>query len=71
MSTRITQEQAKVIKTLFNKYPDIFATSDTDLGRTTLVEHEIKLKDPNAPPFKKQSYRIPQKLKAKVEEEPY
>ena len=69
VNTRISQEQAKIIKTLFNQYPDIFATSDTDLGRTTLVQHEIKLKDPNATPFKQQSYRIPQKMKAKVKEE--
>lgn len=54
VNTRISQEQAEIIKALFNKFPDIFSTSDTDLDRTTLVEHEIKLEDPNATPFKKQ-----------------
>ena len=44
-------------KTLIHQYRDIFSTSDTDIGYTSLVKHRIELTD-NVP-FKQRHRRIP------------
>ena len=38
------QEQLKA-KDLLGKYRDVFSTGDSDLGCTTLIEHQIPLTD--------------------------
>ena len=41
----LTSEEFGKAKSLLHKWSDIFSTGPTDLGRTDLVQHEIKLTD--------------------------
>ena len=49
-SDNLTPDQINKAKDVFSKWSHVFSTSCTDLGRTDLVEHEIKLTDET--PFK-------------------
>ena len=52
----LSSEQFSQAKSLLFKWSDIFSTSPTDLGRTDLIKHEIKLTDDT--PFKEPYRRI-------------
>ena len=60
----LTPEQVSRAKEILGSWSHIFSTSPTDLGRTDLVEHEIKLTDET--PFKKPYRRIPPALYEEV-----
>lgn len=51
----LTDEQKKKLLDLLHKYAYVFSHSDTDLGCTDLVEHEIDVG--NAPPIRSKPYR--------------
>lgn len=53
----LTTEQAKQVRDLLNEFRDVFACSGEELGRTHLVEHEIKTGDTR--PIKIPPRRIP------------
>ena len=57
-------EQAK---DLFTRYHDVFSLYETDLGKTNLIEHTIKLED--STPFKERFRRIPPHLLDEVKKE--
>ena len=42
---KLTQDQVRKAKDILGSWSNIFSTGPTDLGRTDLVEHEIKLTD--------------------------
>ena len=52
-----TEQQQNVVKELLEEYQHMFALNLKDLGRTSLVQHEIKLS--NDKPFKERYRRIP------------
>ena len=52
-----TKEQKKLIKETFESFHDVFALTPLELGRTSLVQHTIKITDPK--PFKERYRRIP------------
>ena len=60
----LTSEELSKAKSLLNKWSDIFSTGTTDLGRTDLVQHEIKLTD--STPFKEPYRRIPPSMYEEV-----
>ena len=60
----LTPDQINKAKDVLNKWSHVFSTSCTDLGRTDLVEHEIKLTDET--PFKEPYRRIPPALYEEV-----
>ena len=47
-----------------DKYSDVFSTKDTDIGHTTIVQHEIELTDET--PFKQKTRRIPYNMYEEV-----
>ena len=53
----LSPEQLLQAKSMINKWSDVFSTGPTDLGRTNLVKHDIKLTDDT--PFKDPYRRIP------------
>ena len=53
----LTSDQLSRAKSVLNKWSDIFSKSPTDLGKTDLVKHNIKLTDET--PFKEPYRRIP------------
>ena len=60
----LTQDQVRKAKDVLGNWSHIFSTGPTDLGRTDLVEHEIKLTDDT--PFKEPYRRIPPGLYEEV-----
>ena len=52
-----TEQQQSVVKELLEEYQHLFALNLKELGRTSLVQHEIKLSDDK--PFKERYRRIP------------
>ena len=52
-----TEQQESVVKELLEEYQHLFALNLKELGRTSLVQHEIKLSDDK--PFKERYRRIP------------
>ena len=52
-----TEQQQYLVKKLLEEYQHLFALNLKELGRTSLVQHEIKLS--NNTPFKKRYRRIP------------
>ena len=60
----LTPDQINKAKDVLNKWSHVFSASCTDLGRTDLVEHEIKLTDET--PFKEPYRRIPPALYEEV-----
>ena len=60
----LTSEELSKAKSLLNKWSDIFSTVPTDLGKTDLVQHEIKLTD--STPFKEPYRRIPPSMYEEV-----
>ena len=60
----LTPEQVSRAKEILGNWSHIFSTGPTDLGRTDLVEHEIKLTDET--PFKEPYRRIPPALYEEV-----
>ena len=53
----LTTDQLTQVKSVLNKWSDIFSKGPTDLGKTDLVTHTIKLTDDT--PFKDSYRRIP------------
>ena len=53
----LTPEQLDKAKSVINKWSDIFSKGPTDLGKTDLVKHSIKLNDDT--PFKEPYRRVP------------
>ena len=53
----LSPEQLLQAKSMINKWSDVFSTGPTDLGRTNLVKHDIKLTDDT--PFKDPYRRMP------------
>ena len=60
----LSSDQLSRAKQVLNKWSDIFSSSPTDLGRTNLVQHEIKLTDDT--PFKDPYRRIPPSMYEEV-----
>ena len=56
----LTTDQTSSLQQLLTKWKDVFSLGDTDLGRTSIVEHKINLHDPT--PFKERHRRIPPHL---------
>ena len=52
-----TEEHKQSIKETFEDFHDVFALGPLELGRTSLVQHNIKIADPK--PFKERYRRIP------------
>ena len=52
-----TEQQQNVVKELLEEYQNLFALNLKELGKTSLVQHEIKLNDDK--PFKVRYRRIP------------
>ena len=52
-----TEQQQNLVKKLLEEYQHLFALNLKELGRTSLVQHEIKLS--NSKPFKERYRRIP------------
>ena len=52
-------KQAKQVRSLLVEYHDLFSLEKNKIGCTKAAEYIIKLKDPNAAPFKEQFRRIP------------
>ena len=50
---------AKQARSLLAEYHDLFSLEKNEIGCTKATEHVIKLKDPDATPFKEQFRRIP------------
>ena len=63
-TNNLTQDQVSKAKDVLGSWSHIFSTGPTDLGRTDLVEHEIKLTDDT--PFKEPYRRIPPGLYEEV-----
>ena len=60
----LSSDQLSRAKQVLNKWSDIFSSSSTDLGRTNLVQYEIKLTDDT--PFKDPYRRIPPSMYEEV-----
>ena len=60
----LTPDQVSEARSLINKWSDIFSKGPTDLGKTDLVKHSIKLNDDT--PFKEPYRRIPPGLYEEV-----
>ena len=52
-----TEQQQNLVRKLLEEYQHLFALNLKELGRTSLVQHEIKLSDDK--PFKERYRRIP------------
>ena len=50
---------AKQARSLLTEYHDLFSLEKNEIRHTKAAEHVIKLKDPDATPFKEQFRRIP------------
>ena len=65
-SHELTDEQRVSLSQLLCKYKDVFADTDGQLGRTSLVKHHINTGE--APPIKQAPRRIPIHLRHEVDE---
>ena len=52
-----TEEHRQSVRKTFEEFHDVFALGPLELGRTSLVQHSIKITDPK--PFKERYRRIP------------
>ena len=57
-------EELTKVKYFISKWTDIFSSSDTDIGLTSMIKHRIDLYDPT--PFKQRHRRIPPSLYLEV-----
>ena len=57
-STNLTSQQQADLQRFLNKFSDVFATSDSDLGRTNVLEHSIDTQGHQ--PIYQRPYRIPE-----------
>ena len=57
-SADLTSEQQVVLHEFLNKFSDVFAKSDSDLGRTNILEHSIDTQGHK--PIYQRPYRIPE-----------
>lgn len=67
LNSNPTHTQRSALIDLFKEFHDIFAKSDSDLGKANLVEHHINTGD--ATPIKQKPYRIPLNLRYAVKQE--
>ncbi|XP_033739317.1 uncharacterized protein LOC117326704 [Pecten maximus] len=61
----LTPEQSNKVKSLLLAYKNLFAATDSDLGRTTVVKHKIETSD--ARPIKQPLRRVPAHLSPEVD----
>ena len=54
-----TDDLATKARNLLMEYHDLLSLEKSKIGQTKMVEHIIKLKDPNTAPFKEQFHQIP------------
>ena len=66
--TCLDTEQQVHLRELLIKYQHIFSKDSHDLGRTSLVKHEIKLL-PDTEPIKQHPYRLPLAKRQEVQDE--
>lgn len=64
-TTQLTAEQATKVKALLAEYRDVFSSGDLDLGRTSLVQHSIYVR--NSPPIKQAPRRVPPAKREEME----
>ena len=57
-SAGLSSEQQVELSDVLNKFSDVFAKSDSDLGRTDIIEHAIDTQ--GHPPIYQRPYRIPE-----------
>ena len=57
-STNLTSQQQADLQRFLNKFSEVFATSDSDLGRTNVLEHSIDTQGHQ--PIYQRPYRIPE-----------
>ena len=62
----LSDEDAHKVRSLLHSYADVFSSSDTDIGRTNVVKHSIRLKD-GAQPIKQRPYRHPPAQEEEIE----
>lgn len=60
----LSADQAADLRQIFREVPSLFAAEP---GKTTLIEHVIRLKDRT--PFRQRPYRVPQQLVAQLRQE--
>jgi hypothetical protein len=70
IDSSVTREQKSELARLIVLYRDAFSKNDWDLGRTSLTEHVIPLKDPTPvrEPLRKSPYYIKEELEAHIHE---
>ena len=61
----LTREQKREMHCLLNEYSDVFSKSDHDLGRTSVVTHQIPTGD--TAPCRQRNYRQPYHLRQEAE----
>ena len=66
-SPNLTMAENSRLNSLLEQYSDVFASSSTELGRTTIIKHEIHTGD--ARPIKQQPYRVSQSQKVEIEKQ--
>ena len=64
-SPNLTSAENRCLNLLLDQYSDIFASSSSDLGRTSIIRHKIDTGD--ARPIKQPPYRVSQTQKAEIE----
>ena len=60
----LRESDKQKLSNLLDTYSDVFSTSDTDIGHTTIVQHKIELTDET--PFKQKTRRIPYNMYEEV-----
>ena len=61
----LSEEGKQTLKELVTNYSDIFSKDDSDIGRTSVLKHNIETGD--AQPIKQRPRRVPLKLREEVE----
>ena len=64
-SPNLTSFENDQLNSLLAQYSDVFASSSTELGRTTIVKHGIDTGD--ARPIKQHAYRVSQSQTVEIE----
>ncbi len=64
-SPNLSSEENTKLNSLLEEYSDVFATSNLDLGRTSIIQHKIDTGDAN--PIKQAPYRTSQSQRQDIE----
>ena len=62
----LTVEQKRQLQTLLNNFRDVFAADSSELGRTNVYKHDIKLVD-GAPPVRSRPYRTSPAMQKEID----